>query len=122
MSEGARSLLQDLGLDLFIAVVALNTAPNVAGAFSSGGVLGLLGIGITAAIVPPVVGWYVGLKLLRLNPAVLLGALCGARFCTPALRAAQEETGSAIPAVGYPVPYAITAVLVLVAGYLALFL
>jgi len=41
---------------------------------------------------------------------------------TPALRAAQEESDSAVPAVGYPVPYAVTAVLVLVAGYLALFL
>jgi putative transport protein len=122
VSEGARSLLQDLGLDLFIAVVALNTAPNVAGAFGSGGVLGILAIGVTAALVPPVIAWFVGLKLLKLNPAVLLGVLCGARFSTPALRAAQEETGSAIPAVGYPVPYAITAVLVLVAGYLALFL
>lgn len=122
VSEGARSLLQDLGLDLFIAVVALNTAPNVAGAFASGGVAGILIVGVTAALVPPLVAWFVGIKLLRLNPAVLLGALCGARFSTPALRAAQEETGSAVAAVGYPVPYAVTAVLVLVAGYLALFL
>ena len=122
VSEGARSLLQDLGLDLFIAVVALNTAPNVAAAFASGGVLGILAIGVTAALVPPLVAWVVGLKLLKLNPAVLMGALCGARFSTPALRAAQEECGSAVPAVGYPVPYAVTAVLVLVAGYLALFL
>ena len=122
VSEGARSLLQDLGLDLFIAVVAVNTAPNVAGAFASGGVLGILSVGLAAGLVPPVLAWIVGLKLLRLNPAVLLGALCGARFSTPALRAAQEETGSALPAVGYPVPYAITAVLVLITGYLALFL
>ncbi len=122
VSEGARSLLQDLGLDLFIAVVALNTAPNVAAAFAGGGVLEILAIGVTAALVPPLVAWVVGLKLLKLNAAVLMGALCGARFSTPALRAAQEETGSAVPAVGYPVPYAVTAVLVLVAGYLALFL
>jgi putative transport protein len=45
-----------------------------------------------------------------------------ARFSTPALRAAQEEAASAVPAGGYLVPYAVTAVLVLVAGYLALFL
>jgi putative transport protein len=122
VSEGARSLLQDLGLDLFIAVVALNTAAGVANAFTGGGVPALLAIGITGALVPPLVAWVVGLKLLRLNPAVLLGALCGARFSTPALRAAQEESDSAVPAVGYPVPYAISAVLVLVAGYLALFL
>jgi putative transport protein len=68
------------------------------------------------------VAWVVGIRLLKLNAAVLMGAIAGARFSTPALRAAQEETGSAIPGVGYPVPYAITAVLVLVAGYLALFL
>lgn len=115
-------MLQDLGLDLFIAVVGLNTAPNVAGAFANGGALSILAVGIVASLVPPVVAWAVGLKLLKLNPAVLTGALCGARFSTPALRAAQEESDSAIPAVGYPVPYAVTAVLVLVAGYLALFL
>jgi putative transport protein len=122
VSEGARSLLQDLGLDLFIAVVAVNTAAGVANAFAGGGVIALLAIGVTGALVPPLVAWFVGLKLLKLNPAVLLGAICGARFSTPSLRAAQEETDSAVPAVGYPVPYAISAVLVLVGGYLALFL
>jgi putative transport protein len=122
VSEGARSLLQDLGLDLFIAVVALNTAPNVAAAFGGGGVLAILAIGVAAALIPPVAAWFVGVKLLKLNAAVLMGALAGARFCTPALRAAQDESGSAVPGVGYPVPYAVTAVLVLVTGYLALFL
>ena len=122
VSEGARGLLQDLGLDLFIAVVALNTAPNVVNAFTGGGVLSILVVGLTASMIPPLVAWVVGIKLLKLNAAVLMGAICGARFSTPALRAAQEETGSSIPAVGYPVPYAVTAVLVLVAGYLALFL
>ena len=43
VSEGARSLLQDLGLDLFIAAVALNAAPSVAAAFAGGGVLEILG-------------------------------------------------------------------------------
>jgi putative transport protein len=94
----------------------------VAAAFASGGVLGILGIGITAALVPPLVAWVVGLKVLKLNAVVLMGALSGARFSTPALRAAQEESGSAVAAVGYSVPYAIGAVLILVGGYLALFL
>jgi putative transport protein len=122
VSDGARTLLQDLGLDLFIAVVAVNTAAGVANAFTGGGVLFLLGIGVVGGLVPPVVAWIVGLKLLKLNPAVLMGAISGARFSTPAMRAAQEECASAVPAVGYPVPYAIAAVLVLVAGYVALFL
>ena len=77
--------------------------------------------GIAAGLIPPVVVWFVGLKLFKLNAAVLLGAVCGARFSTPGLRVAQEESGSAIPAVGYPVPKAITATIVLITGYLALF-
>jgi putative transport protein len=121
ISEGARSLLQDLGLDLFIAVVALNAAASVSSAFARGGVVGILAVGIAAGLVPPVVVWFVGLKLFRLNGAVLLGAMCGARFSTPGLRVAQEEADSAIPAVGYPVPKAITAIIVLITGYLALF-
>ena len=68
VSEGACSLRQDLGLDLFIAAVALSAALNVADAFASGGVLGILGIGVTAALVPPLVAWVVGLKVLNPNP------------------------------------------------------
>ena len=41
---------------------------------------------------------------------------------SPVSAISNGTTDSAIPAVGYPVPYAVTAVLVLVAGYLALFL
>jgi putative transport protein len=122
VSEGARSLLQDLGLDLFIAVIAVNTAPNVAAAFTGGGVLGILIVGILAALIPPLIAWLIGWKVLKLNTAVLLGAISGARFSTPAMQAAQEACGGAIPAVGYPVPYAVAAVLVLVAGFMALFL
>jgi len=122
VSEGARSLLQALGLDVFIAVVAVNTAPNVAGAYTGGYVSILLAIGLVASLLPPLAAWVVGRTVLNLNPAILLGMICGARHSTPALRAAQEECGSAVPAVGYPVAYAVSSVLVLFVGYLALFL
>lgn len=122
VSEGARSFLQALGLDAFIAVVAVNSGPNVASAFTSGSVLNLLTIGIVGALVPPLVGWVIGRRIFKLNTAILMGTICGARHSTPALKAAQEECDSAIPAVGYPVSYAVSSVLVLVLGYLALFL
>lgn len=122
VSEGARSLLQALGLDVFIAVVAINSGPNVAAAFAGGYVSNLLVIGILAALTPPLIAWVVGRKILKLNSAMLMGMICGARHSTPALKAAQEESASAIPAVGYAVSYAISSVLVLILGYLALFL
>jgi putative transport protein len=122
VSEGARSLLQSLGLDVFIAVTALNAAAGVAGAFTGGYVGRLLAIGLVAGLLPPLVAWWFGRRVLRMNGAILLGTLCGARHSTPGLRVAQEVTGSAVPAVGYPVAYAISSVAVLVLGYLALFL
>ncbi|HZY02961.1 MAG TPA: hypothetical protein VFF02_05635 [Anaeromyxobacteraceae bacterium] len=122
VSEGARSLLQALGLDVFIAVVAVNSAQSVAGAFTGGYAVHLLAVGLLAGLLPPLAAWAVGRRWLGLNPAILLGALCGARHSTPGLRAAQEACGSAVPAVGYPVAYAVSSVLVLVLGYLALFL
>jgi putative transport protein len=122
VSEGARSLLQALGLDVFIAVVAVNSGPSIARAFSGGYFPILLAIGIPAAIIPSLVAWFVGRRMLNLNPSILIGTICGARHSTPALKAAQEESASAIPAVGYAVSYAISSVLVLILGYLALFL
>ena len=122
VSEGARSLLQDLGPGPVHRRSRAQRRAERGGRVRRRRRARILAIGITAALVPPLVAWVVGLKVLKLNPAVLQGALCGARFSTPALRAAQEESGSAVPAVGYPVPYAVTAVLVLIGGYLALFL
>jgi len=103
-------------------VVAVNSAPSVAGAFTGGYVVHLLAIGLLASLLPPLAAWVVGRRLLKLNPAILLGTICGARHSTPALRAAQDVSGSAVPALGYPVAYAVSSVLVLVLGYLALFL
>jgi hypothetical protein len=51
-----------------------------------------------------------------------MGAVAGARQNTSSLRAAQEETASAVPGIGYPVPLAITTVaLSIVAYFFAIF-
>jgi len=95
VSEGARSLLQALGLDVFIAVVAVNTAPNVAGAYTGGYVSLLLAIGLMASLLPPLAAWVVGRTVLDLNPAILLGMICGARHSTP--RCAPPRRNVAAP-------------------------
>ena len=63
-----------------------------------------------------------GRNVLKSNPALLMGAIAGACQNTAPLRAAPEESQSAVPGIGYPVPLAITIVsLSVVAYFFALF-
>ena len=122
MSEGARSFVQDIGLNLFIAVLAANVGPKVLDSFQGTVVIWIAVLGLLGALVPPLLAWLYGLYIRKMNPAVLAGACAGARNSTPAMKAAQDISQSAIPAVGYPVPYALTTMIVLILGYLAMLL
>jgi len=122
MSEGARSFIQDIGLNLFIGVLAANVGPKILNSFQGTIVIWIALIGFLAALVPPILAWIYGLYFRKMNPAILQGAVAGARNHTASMKAAQEITQSDMPAIGYPVPYAITSALVLVLGYLAMVL
>lgn len=122
MSEGARSFMQDIGLNLFIGVLAANVGPKILNSFQGTVVIWIAVIGLLGALVPPILAWIYGHYLRKMNPAILQGAVAGARNHTASMKAAQEICQSDIPAVGYPVPYAITSALVLVLGYLAMVL
>ena len=75
------------------------------------------------SLLPELVAWGVGRHVLNLNPALLMGAVAGARQNTTSMRAAQKESRSAVPGIGYPVPLAITTIALSVVGYFfALFL
>lgn len=122
MSEGARSFVQDIGLNLFIGVLAANVGPKILQSFQGTVVIWIAVIGLLGALVPPILAWIYGLYFRKMNPAILQGAVAGARNHTASMKAAQEICKSDIPAVGYPVPYAITSALVLILGYLAMVL
>ena len=122
MSEGARSFIQDIGLNVFIAVLAANVGPKILDSFQGTVVIWIALIGFLGALVPPILGWIYGFYFRKMNPAILQGAVAGARNHTASLKAAQEICQSDMPAVGYPVPYAITSALVLILGYLAMVL
>ena len=122
VSEGARSLLQDIGLSIFVAVLGANVGPSIIGAFQGSTVIWIAGIGLVVALLPPLLSWLYGFYVLKMNPAVLAGAVAGARVHTVSLRAAQEETQSITPGIGFPVPYALSTVLILIGGYLAMIL
>ncbi len=122
VSEGARSFLQDIGLNLFVAVLAANVGPKVLDSFQGMTVVWIAIIGTAAALVPPFVSFVVGIKVFKLNSIIADGASTGARNSTPGLNAICAQSQSAVAAVPYPLTYALTTVLALIGGYLAMIL
>jgi putative transport protein len=119
VSEGARSFLQDIGLNIFVAALGANVGPKIIGALSGSTLIWLVLIGTTAALLPVVIAFFVGDRLLKLNSVINAGACAGGRDSTPSLNAVLDQSKSQIAAVPYPVSYAITTVLVLIGGYVA---
>jgi putative transport protein len=123
VTEGARSFLEDAGLDLFVTGLGLNVAPALLNSLSEGrNVVLVLLVGMAGALLPPFISWLVGLYVFKMDPILLAGAVAGSRSSTTAMRAMCEESQSSVPAFGYPVPYALSAVVVLIYGYLAMVL
>jgi len=122
VDEGARSFLQDIGLNMFVAVLAANVGPKVIDSFQGLTVVWIALIGTVAALVPPLVAFVVGLNVFKLNSVISAGASAGSRNSTPALNAICEQSRSSVAAVPYPVTYALTTVLALIGGYLAMIL
>lgn len=120
VNEGARALLQDLGLNLFIAVLAANVGSKIINSFAGGAGLKIAIIGTLAALLPAFIAWLYGYYIAKMNPVVLGGACAGGRNSTPAMRGLQDESKSVTPAIGYPVPYAVSTILVLIGGYIAM--
>ncbi|MCY1035016.1 hypothetical protein OV207_26450 [Corallococcus sp. BB11-1] len=116
--EAARELLEDLGLNVFIAILGINAGAGVASAVAGGTLAPILIVGLVAALVPPVIAWMVGQYVMKMNTAVLMGAVAGARCNSAGMRAAQEATGSIIPAIGYPVTFAVSNLLLTLICYL----
>ena len=100
-------LMQNVGLNTFVALVGLSAAPHLVEAMKSSGI-SLLIAGIIVSMVPHVVIACLGRFVFKLNGGLLVGACAGAGTCTPALSAAIEEGDSRVPALGYTIPYALS--------------
>jgi len=121
MPEGARAFLESIGVDLFVCGLGLNVAPALVDALTHGlSTLYVLLLGLAIAVVPTFISYVVGLYILKMDPIVLAGAVAGARNSTTAMRAISDRTHSSIPAFGYPVTYALSTVVFLVFGYIAM--
>jgi putative transport protein len=111
----ARYLLKELGLTLMMAAIGLNAGGGIVeGLTQLGPAILLSAVGV--AIVPLAVGYAAGLKLLKLNPALLLGSLTGAMTSTPALSVVTGAAKSGVPAIGYAGTYTFANVMLTFAG------
>jgi putative transport protein len=117
ISEGARSLMEEMGLNTFTSALAINSGLAVYQVATTGPIWQLLIASQFVSLVPPLVAWWIGRHLLHLNPALLMGAVAGARQNTTSMRAAQKESRSAVPGIGYPVPLAVATIALSVMGY-----
>jgi putative transport protein len=104
--EPALWIFDTVGLSTFIGIVGLSAGPSFISGLEQTG-LGLLFAGVIVAVLPHVVGLFVGHYLLKINPVILLGAQSGAGTTTAALKAIQEAADSKLPVLGYTVPYAL---------------
>lgn len=109
-----QAVFTDLGLNGFIAVVGISAGPNAVSALKETGI-GLFLAGVAVTLIPAFIGLYLG-KLMKMEPVVLVGALCGARSANPAIGAVTDHAESSAPAIGFTVPYAIANVLLTVWG------
>ncbi|MDE6243038.1 MAG: aspartate-alanine antiporter [Muribaculaceae bacterium] len=108
-------LMNNLGLNVFIAVVGIEAAPSfIAGIKAVGWMLPV--VGAVATLVPLLIGLLMGRYLFKFNPALTLGCCAGTRTCTAALGAVQETLGSNLPTMGYTVTYAVSNILLVIWG------
>jgi putative transport protein len=78
--------------------------------------------GIAVTTIPMGLAYMFGSRVLKLNPAILMGALTGAMTSGAALSVVTREADSAVPAIGYAGTYAFGNVLLMIAGPLILLL
>ena len=108
-------LLDNLGLNMFIAVIGLEAGPTFVAGLKTMGVM-IFVAGVVATTVPLLLGVWLGDKVFKFHPAINLGCCAGGRTTTAALGAIQTSLESNVPALGYTVTYAIGNTLLILWG------
>ena len=120
--NAARNILEDLGLVTFVGIVGINAGASLLAQLTGAVALKIFLVGFAASTIPPFVTWALGYHVFKINPAVLMGGVAGARSHSGPAREAAKEIGSSVPWVGFPVGYAVSGVLLTVFGYFAMVL
>ncbi len=116
MPVGASTLLRDLGLAGFVAVVGLQAGLQAVQTVRDSGV-SLFLIGVVVTIVPLIITMLFGRYVLRYdNTAILAGALAGSRSANPAFGEVLDKAGNSIPTVPFAITYALANVFLTLLG------
>lgn len=107
--------MNNVGLNVFIAIVGITTGPSFVRGFQEVG-WSLFLVGAVATTIPLVAGIFIGKYLFRFNEAIVLGCVSGSRTTTAALGAVEETLESNVPAMGYTITYAIGNTLLIIWG------
>ncbi|MEI3799230.1 MULTISPECIES: aspartate-alanine antiporter [unclassified Chitinophaga] len=113
--EPALWVMNNVGLNTFIAVVGITAGPSFVAGFKEVG-WGLFLVGIAATAIPLLSGVLMARYIFKFHPALILGCTAGARTTTAALSAIQEEVQSNLPALGYTITYAVGNTLLIIWG------
>ena len=113
--EPAVWFMNNVGLNVFIAIVGITTGPSFVRGFQEVG-WSLFLVGAVATAIPLVAGLFIGKYLFRFNEAIVLGCVSGSRTTTAALGAVEETLESNVPAMGYTITYAIGNTLLIIWG------
>ncbi|MCL9667056.1 aspartate:alanine antiporter [Rosenbergiella epipactidis] len=119
--QGALTMVKEFGLLVFMAGVGLSAGSGLHHGLGENG-LSMLLCGVVVSLLPVVICYCFGAYVLRMNRAMLFGALMGARTCAPALEIISDTARSSIPALGYAGTYAIANVILTLAGTLVVML
>ena len=115
--QGALNMVKEFGLMVFMAGVGLSAGAGMNHGLGQIGGQMLLS-GLVVSLLPVVICFLFGAYVLRMNRALLFGAIMGARTCAPAMEIISDASRSNIPALGYAGTYAIANVLLTLAGTL----
>lgn len=116
MPTAASTLLRDLGLAGFVAVVGLQSGQQAIQTILHSGISIFL-IGVVVTVVPLLITMLVGRYVLRYqNVAVFAGALAGSRSANPAFGEVLDKAGNAIPTAPFAITYALANVFLTLLG------
>lgn len=113
--QGALNMIKELGLMFFMVGLGLSAGGKMFAHLSQNG-LQVISLSFLVSVLPVIFAYLVGAYILKMNRALLFGAIIGARTCAPAMDIVNDHTKSTIPALGYAGTYTIANILMTLAG------